>query len=72
VLADYWSVVRESWSDLDLTAIKQLADLGALLRLVVGLGWDSRNIGREWWATEGLRNYQVKFAIAFERLGVAR
>ena len=71
-LADYWSVVRKSWSDLDLTAIKQLADLGALLRLVAGLGWDSRNIGHGWWAMEGLRSYQVKLAIACERLGVAR
>jgi Ser/Thr protein kinase RdoA (MazF antagonist) len=72
VLADYWSVVRESWSDLDLTAIKQLADLGALLRLVAGLSWDSRNFGHGWWPMAGLRSYQVKLAIAFERLRVAR
>jgi Ser/Thr protein kinase RdoA (MazF antagonist) len=71
-LADYWSVVRESWSDLDLTAIKQLADLGAVLRLVVGLSWDSRNIGPGWWRMEGLRSYQAKFARAIERLGIAR
>jgi len=68
-LADYWSVVRESWPDLDLTAIKQLADLGAVLRLVAGLSWDSRNIGHGWRAMEGLRSYQVKLATAFERLG---
>ena len=72
VLADYWSVVRESWSDLDLTAIKQLADLGALLRLVMGLSWDTRNLGHEWWPMEGMRSYQVKLAMAFERLGFTR
>jgi len=71
-LIDYWSVVRGSWSDLDLTAIKVLADLGAVLRLVVGLSWDSRNIGRGWWPMEGLHSYQVKLAIALERLGFAR
>jgi hypothetical protein len=71
-LIDYWSVVRESWSDLDLVAIKELADLGALLRLVLGVSWDCRNIGRVRWPIEGLHSYQVKLAVAFKRLGCAR
>jgi hypothetical protein len=70
-LSVYWSVVRGSWSDLDLTAIKELAGLGTVLRLIVGLSWDSRNIERGW-PMEGLRSYQAKFARAIERLGIAR
>jgi len=71
-LIDYWSVVRDSWSDLDLTAIKELADLGAVLRLVLGISWDSRDIERGCWPIEGLHSYQVKLAVALERLGFAR
>jgi Ser/Thr protein kinase RdoA (MazF antagonist) len=71
-LSAYWSVVREAWSGLDLTAIKELAVLGAVLRLVIGLSWDSRNLEHGWLSMEGLRSYQTKLAIAFERLGFAQ
>jgi Ser/Thr protein kinase RdoA (MazF antagonist) len=71
-LVDYWSVVRESWSELDLTAIKALADLGAVLRLILGISWDGRNIGRGYWPIEGLHGYQAKLAVALERLGFTR
>jgi hypothetical protein len=36
-LIDYWEVVRESWPCLDLDAIKELAELGAVLRSLVAI-----------------------------------
>jgi Phosphotransferase enzyme family len=71
-LVDYWEVVRESWSYLDLPAMKELAELGAVFRLLLAISWESESIGRGWWPIEELRGYQADLAIALENLGFAR
>ena len=71
-LVDYWQVVRESWSYLDLPAMKELAELGAVFRSLLAISWVSESIGRGWWPIEELRGYQADLAIALENLGFAR
>ncbi len=71
-LVDYWEVVRESWSYLDLPAMKELAELGAVFRSLLAISWESESIGRGWWPIEELRGYQADLAIALENLGFAR
>jgi hypothetical protein len=71
-LVNYWSVVRESWSDLDLPAIRELAELGAVFRLLAAISWESESIGRGWWPIRELRGYQVDLAIALEHLRFAQ
>jgi len=71
-LVDYWEVVRESWSYLDLPAMKELAELGAVFRSLLAISWVSESIGRGWWPIEELRGYQADLAIALENLGFAR
>jgi thiamine kinase-like enzyme len=71
-LVDYWEVVRESWSNLDLPAIKELAELGAVFRSLVAISWESESIGRGWWPIEELRGYQADLAVALKHLGFAR
>lgn len=71
-LTDYWNVVRDSWPDLDLPAIKQLAEIGAVFRAVVAISWESECIGRGWWPIEELRGYQADLAVALQHLGFAQ
>ena len=70
-LIDYWSAVREWWSDLDLTAIKQLADLGAVFRLLAAISSEREllDIGGGRWPIKELYRYQVDLALALEHLG---
>lgn len=70
-LVDYWSVVRESWSDLGLTVLKELAELGAVFRLLAAISWESESIPR-WWPIMELHGYQTDLAIALEQLDFAR
>jgi hypothetical protein len=67
-LTGYWKVVRESWSDLDLPAIKDLAELGGVFRSLVAISWESESIGRGWWPIEEFRGYQADLAVALEQL----
>jgi hypothetical protein len=67
-LADYWSVVQEAWPQLDFPAIKRLADLGAVLRLVIAISWESLAIRRGWWPIEELRGYQANLTVALRNL----
>jgi hypothetical protein len=71
-LVDYWSVVRTSWPALDLTAIKQLADLGAVFRLLAAISWESESIRRGYWPIRELRWYEVALAVALAQLGFDR
>jgi hypothetical protein len=64
--------VRESWPYLDFPAMKELAELGAVFRLLLAISWESECIGRGWWPIEELRGYQADLAIALENLGFAR
>ncbi len=68
-LVEYWDVVRESWSDLDLPAINELAELGAVFRSLLAISWESEDIGRGWWPIEALRGYQADLAVALQHLG---
>ena len=67
-LIEYWSVVRDSWSDLDLSSIKALADVGALMRWVLAISWETQDIRRGWWPIAELDSYQLDFAAALEQL----
>jgi len=68
-LVAYWSIVREAWSSLGLSAIKELAELGAVLRSLAAISWESESIGRGWWPIKELHRYQVDLAVAIEHLG---
>ncbi len=70
-LADYWDVVRESWSYLDLPAMRELAEIGAVFRSLVAISWESESIGRGWWPIEALRGYHAELAVALRHLGFA-
>jgi Ser/Thr protein kinase RdoA (MazF antagonist) len=67
-LIEYWSVVRDAWSDLDLSSITALADVGALMRLVLAISWETLDIRRGWWPIAELDSYQLDFAAALERM----
>jgi hypothetical protein len=69
-LVAYWSTVREAWSGLDLSAIKELAELGAVFRSLAAISWESESIGRGWWPIKELHGYQVDLAVALEHLGL--
>jgi thiamine kinase-like enzyme len=68
-LVEYWEVVRESWSHLDLPAMMELAELGAVFRSLIAISWESESIGRGWWPIEELRGYQADLAVALQHLG---
>jgi len=71
-LVAYWSIIREAWSGLDLSAIKELAELGAVFRSLAAISWESESIGRGWWPVKELHGYQVDLAVALEHLGFPR
>ena len=71
-LVEYWEVVREAWSYLDLPAMKELAELGAVFRALLSISWESESIGRGWWPIEELRCYQADLAVALQHLGFAQ
>jgi hypothetical protein len=71
-LLDYWAIVRRSWWDLDLPAIKDLAELGAVFRSLAAISWESECIGRGWWPIEELRGYQADLAVALRHLGLVQ
>jgi hypothetical protein len=71
-LADYWSVVGQSWPALDFVAIKQLADLGGLFRCLHAISWTIENIGRANWEMKYLPGYDTNLSTAIECLGIAR
>jgi hypothetical protein len=69
-LVDYWSVIREAWSDLSLNAITELAEVGAVFRSLAAISWESESIGRGYWPIRELRGYHTDLGIAFEQLGL--
>jgi hypothetical protein len=71
-LLDYWFVVRESWWDLNLTAIKELADLGAVFRLLAAIRWESESGRRGKWQMRYLQDYQIGLAVALRHLGLGQ
>jgi Ser/Thr protein kinase RdoA (MazF antagonist) len=71
-LVAYWSIAREAWSGLRLSAIKQLAELGAVFRSLAAISWESESIRRGWWPIKELQGYQVDLAVALEHLGFRR
>jgi hypothetical protein len=71
-LVVYWSVVREAWPYLDLTALSVLAELGAVFRSLAAISWESESIGRGWWPIKELHGYRVDLAVALKRLRLDR
>jgi thiamine kinase-like enzyme len=70
-LTEYLSIVSRSWSDLDPAAIKQLAVLGAVFRLLAAISWESEELEYGRCAIEGLHSFQLKLAVALKELGFA-
>jgi len=68
-LIAYCSVVRESWPNADLTAVRELAELGAVFRSLAAISWESESIARGWWPIKEFYGYQVDLAVALEHLG---
>ena len=71
-LVSYWSVARQTWSNLDLVAVEQLAELGAVFRSLAAISWESESIGRGWWPIKELRGYHVDLAVALDHLRLDR
>jgi hypothetical protein len=69
-LVAYWSIVREAWPGLDLSAMKELAELGAVFRSLAAISWESESIGHGWWPIKEFHGYQVDLAVALEHLGL--
>jgi hypothetical protein len=55
-----------------LTAIKELAELGAVFRSLAAISWESESIGRGWWPIKELHGYQVDLAVALQHLRLGR
>jgi hypothetical protein len=70
-LVAYCSIVREAWPGLDLSAIKELAELGAVFRSLAAISWESESIGRGWWPIKEFHGYQADLAVALEHLGLS-
>ena len=70
-LVAYWSIVREAWPGVDLFAIKQLAELGAVFRSLAAISWESESIARGWWPIKEFHGYQADLAVALEHLGLS-
>ncbi len=58
--------------NLDMTAIKQLANLGAVFRSLAAISWESESLGYMRVSLRDLRSYKVDLTIAVENLGFAR
>jgi len=71
-MVDYWTVVRDAWPDLDLAAINELVDLGAVFRLILAISWESWDIERGWWPIEELRGYQENMSVVLKHLRLAQ
>jgi aminoglycoside phosphotransferase (APT) family kinase protein len=71
-LVDYWSIVRSSWMNLDMIAIKQHANLGAVFRSLAAISWESESLGYMRVSLRDLRSYKVDLTTALETLGLAR
>jgi Ser/Thr protein kinase RdoA (MazF antagonist) len=63
-LTSYWSVVRLSWTDITLEAVKRWADVGRLLRLIQAVVWTNSGFNlspRREWYFDRMEWYEAKF-----------
>ena len=51
-LVAYWTVVRETWPQLDLEKIREMENLSVILRFIPGITWISRSLADEWGVNE--------------------
>jgi hypothetical protein len=70
-LTVYWSVVRECWSDVDLSALRQFVNVGMLFRRLAALNWECSCFAGGWLPTlvERMRGYQTDIAQAVRAAG---
>ncbi|HKZ78299.1 MAG TPA: aminoglycoside phosphotransferase family protein [Pyrinomonadaceae bacterium] len=47
-IATYWAVVRNYWPDVEIHALKRLANFGTLLRLIDAINWIAQSLAYEW------------------------
>jgi hypothetical protein len=67
-LTEYWSEVEEGWRGVDFSALKELAELGAVFRSLAAISWESESIGRGWWPIRELYGYHLDLEIAINHL----
>jgi hypothetical protein len=53
----------------EFASVKELAELGAVLRSLEAISWESECIGRGWWPIIELRGYQADLAVVLQYLG---
>jgi aminoglycoside phosphotransferase (APT) family kinase protein len=77
-LVAYWTVVRETWPQLDLKKIREMANLGVILRFIPAITWVSRNLAHEWvyelayeWVDEWVESQVSELMIYESRLAHA-
>ena len=68
-LMKYWSIVRGMWSDLDLAAVKALADLGSVFRMLSAISWQCDGVRPDRWPIAELHSYRSSLADPLENLG---
>src|SRR5213594_690841 len=70
-LATYCAVVRERWSNCDVTDIERLATCGAVWRAVAVITWDAQHLARPWADAflPNLRMYEAELTHALDRFG---
>ena len=66
-LATYWSIVREPPWELDFAAIRKLADLGVILRMLAAIRWGIAKLSPEW-VEQPLSNIKTYAAVLSEAL----
>jgi hypothetical protein len=64
----YWSIVRECWPSLDLSAVQQLANVGIVFRRLAAINWASLSLAYEWPSKpiSYMRSYQVNLSDAIQ------
>jgi thiamine kinase-like enzyme len=60
----YWSIVRECWPGLDMSALQRLVRVGIVFRQLAAINWQSTSLGSEWAkeAVKLMRLYQAELS----------
>ena len=71
-LPTYWSVVRRSWSSLEIEALQRVALVGRIFQLLALVDWESKSLACEWLhrPMKHMRCYQPEIAHAIQAAGL--
>src|SRR5712692_5645172 len=71
-LPTYWSVVRKSWSSLEIKALRRLALVGKIFQLLGCIDWESKSLASEWLhrPMKHMRCYEAEIAREIEAAGL--